>query len=331
MNENNNLRTIIKEKTVTMHTIFIVMVCVLFAIINFVDGVIINAILIFIGGVVATIVSFASKGKLEKETRGFILSIMQLLIIIFMSVAKHELQDMFALMLGSMSIAAVYYNKRCLYMHWIIMDVAAIVGIIFNDMFYGGVEVSSLARGIAGINIGAALICYLITCSITYINEARIAQEKSDKLVKEVQDHVEEAKKMNEQQAQVVSSVASISGSLAKTSSHMQSVSKSLSDNADRQQSNIEEISNDILRIDEGADESLKKAQMAVDSAENSARLMMQSNEGMQKMVVAMEEIELTSKKINNIVKNIEDIAFQTNILALNASTEAARAGSAGK
>ena len=100
---------------------------------------------------------------------------------------------------------------------------------------------------------------------------------------------MEEAKKMNEQQAQVVSSVASISGSLAKTSSHMQSVSKSLSDNADRQQSNIEEISNDILRIDEGADESLKKAQMAVDSAENSARLMMQSNEGMQKMVVAME------------------------------------------
>jgi hypothetical protein len=39
MSENNNLKTIIKDETVTMHTVFIVIVCVLFAIINFLDGV----------------------------------------------------------------------------------------------------------------------------------------------------------------------------------------------------------------------------------------------------------------------------------------------------
>ena len=51
----------------------------------------------------------------------------------------------------------------------------------------------------------------------------------------------------------------------------------------------------------------------------------------MNKMTEAMTDIEVTSQKINSIVKAIEDIAFQTNILALNASTEAARAGEAGK
>ena len=51
----------------------------------------------------------------------------------------------------------------------------------------------------------------------------------------------------------------------------------------------------------------------------------------MGKLLTAMDDISSASEEIGKIIGTIEDIAFQTNILALNASVEAARAGAAGK
>ncbi len=81
----------------------------------------------------------------------------------------------------------------------------------------------------------------------------------------------------------------------------------------------------------EGATEQARSAEESYRQAENYANEADHTREEMQTMVTAMEKISESSAKIGNIISEIESIASQTNLLSLNASIEAARAGDAGR
>ena len=73
-----------------------------------------------------------------------------------------------------------------------------------------------------------------------------------------------------------------------------------------------------------------QNSRLAADLVTQSQSKFVETNQSLDQMIVAMGEIKTQSEKISKIIKVIDEIAFQTNILALNASVEAARAGGAG-
>ncbi|MCI8688114.1 MAG: HAMP domain-containing protein [Lawsonibacter sp.] len=89
----------------------------------------------------------------------------------------------------------------------------------------------------------------------------------------------------------------------------------------------VHEVSNVKVRLADVAESSGQTRSQT----EEITRRIQSANEQMAALSSAMDNISANAQQITNIAKAIEDIAFQTNILSLNASVEAARAGAAGK
>lgn len=106
---------------------------------------------------------------------------------------------------------------------------------------------------------------------------------------------------------------------------------QSLSQGTTEQASAIEELASLMDTLDDHVNTNASNAEKANEKAALAGKEIRSSNESMQEMIQAMDNITDKSNQISKIIKTIDDIAFQTNILALNAAVEAARAGAAGK
>jgi methyl-accepting chemotaxis protein len=106
---------------------------------------------------------------------------------------------------------------------------------------------------------------------------------------------------------------------------------QTLAQGATEQAASIEQLSSSISDISE---KTSKNAGIAREASALSDVIKGNAETGskqMERMMLAVQEINDASDQISKVIKVIDDIAFQTNILALNAAVEAARAGQHGK
>ena len=129
----------------------------------------------------------------------------------------------------------------------------------------------------------------------------------------------------------VVRQIEASSKLVSDGSASMSDNSSTLSQAATEQAATVEELNASVVEISNNITANAESAARAKVLADDCRAIVDQGNVKMNDMVQAMEEINETSAQIANIIKTIEDISFQTNILSLNASIEAARAGEAGK
>ena len=97
------------------------------------------------------------------------------------------------------------------------------------------------------------------------------------------------------------------------------------------QNRSTEELVFEVTHVKEQLADVAKSSSQTRSQTEEISRRIQSANEQMASLSSAMDDISANAQQITKIAKDIEDIAFQTNILSLNASVEAARAGAAGK
>lgn len=129
----------------------------------------------------------------------------------------------------------------------------------------------------------------------------------------------------------VLKSINETSEQVYNNAEQISSGAQLLANGATEQASSIEEISATIRNVSDDINNTAENVNSANVTIKNTVNSINESNEQMKKMLLAMDTIDNSSNEILVVNKVIEEIAFQTNILAINAAVEAARAGAAGK
>ena len=117
---------------------------------------------------------------------------------------------------------------------------------------------------------------------------------------------------------------------IAAASAQVASSSQLLAQGASTQAATIQETSASSAEINAMAHRTAQNSKVTASIVAETEARFLETSQSISEMVTAMEGISDSSEEISQIIKVIDQIAFQTNILALNAAVEAARAGEAG-
>jgi methyl-accepting chemotaxis protein len=137
--------------------------------------------------------------------------------------------------------------------------------------------------------------------------------------------------------SRIASALKKVAGNIGSGTSEVVSAarlvsvsSQSLAEGSSEQAGSIQETSASLEEMASMTSRSAEHTQRANALAKEAHIAADHGVKDMQAMNTAMEAIKGSSNDIANVIKTIDEIAFQTNILALNAAVEAARAGEAG-
>ncbi|MFW7269541.1 methyl-accepting chemotaxis protein [Gluconacetobacter sp. Hr-1-5] len=125
--------------------------------------------------------------------------------------------------------------------------------------------------------------------------------------------------------------ISASAGSVGSGAQEIASASNDLARRTEMQAANLEQTATTLGEITRAVTRSAAGARAASISASVVRADAVKSGEVVREAVVAMGEIKGSSQEIGQIIGMIDQIAFQTNMLALNAGVEAARAGDAGR
>ena len=184
-----------------------------------------------------------------------------------------------------------------------------LMDIINASMVQGAADSRALGARVYWIMAVVVIVGIVLSIIVAYVTVSGIIRRLNHTIAS-----------LNESSTQVSAAAGQISDS-----------SQALAEGSTEQAASLEETSSALEEMASMTRQNADNATKTNDTMIHTGKLFEEGSGHMTNMTQAMAEISDSSEQISRIIKTIEDIAFQTNLLALNAAVEAARAGEAGK
>ena len=212
------------------------------------------------------------------------------------------------------------------------------VGLGLLLMALGSICVFFVARGIAKPLGGAVAVADALAAGDLSINLAITSHDETGQLMRAMQNMVDSLREMIVQTVNVSEGVASAASQLQQTSDKIATGTIEVESQASTVATASEEMSHTTRDIAHNCQLAADSSRSTNEAAMNGSRVVQETITGMLAIAERVKETAGTidslgarSEQIGAIIGTIEDIADQTNLLALNAAIEAARAGEQGR
>jgi methyl-accepting chemotaxis protein-2 (aspartate sensor receptor) len=170
-----------------------------------------------------------------------------------------------------------------------------------------------------------------LTAAVTAVAQGDLTQVFHSTRRDEIGMLVSETEEMRGRYHEAMQQVRQAAGSISTASAEIASGNQDLSNRTEQTASNLQSTAASMSQLTGTVQQSADSARQANQLAASAAEVAARGGAVVGEVVSTMNDINLSSRKIADIISVIDGIAFQTNILALNAAVEAARAGEQGR
>ena len=197
-----------------------------------------------------------------------------------------------------------------------------------------GVMLCACGIGVAiGLALGRRVVAPLLTA--TRVAKDVAAGDLARPIIAEGDDEtaslLRSLSEMELQLRKLVGSVRDNAGGVELASAEIAQGNQDLSNRTEEQAAALQVTASTMEQFGTAASNSAESARQANEFAIEARRVASRGGDAVERVVMTMQGINDSSRRIADIISVIDGIAFQTNILALNAAVEAARAGEQGR
>jgi methyl-accepting chemotaxis protein len=193
-----------------------------------------------------------------------------------------------------------------------------------NTLAQGDMTVPINTRYIGEVGVLAKSIARLVDNLSSLLITARDTATQASSMTEQVLGAANQTSQAIQQVSSTIQSVASGAQETARNMSDASGAVENIS-------KKIEDLAQTASTVEQTAQDTIKLTQEGQDVVDELNRGFSQTTQATNSVVSSMDELEKAAGEIGRIVETITSISSQTNLLALNAAIEAARAGEAGR